>query len=105
MTTHPLAGHSHSAGHAPSCPILFSRLLAIRCVEKIQGTGHRTAQILDDMGVNHRGLNIRMPQIFLDLADVHAIEEKMSGERMAKGMDGSMFNNLGVSHRLFERGL
>ena len=46
------------------------------------------------MGVDHGGLDILVPEQFLDGADVVAILEKMGGEGMAEGVRGDVFSML-----------
>jgi len=41
---------------------------------------------VDDMGVNHRRGEVRMPQRLLDQPDVFGLAVEASGERMPKGV-------------------
>src|SRR5580704_16899015 len=45
---------------------------------------HRT--LAQDMRVKHRGPNVRVPQQFLNRADIVARLQKMGGETVAEGM-------------------
>lgn len=50
---------------------------------------------LKDVGVNHRRLDIFVPQQFLDRSDVVTGLEQVSGERVTKGMWTDRFANAG----------
>jgi hypothetical protein len=51
--------------------------------ENVKRTARWAPQFLHDVGVDHRGLDVRVAQVLLDLPDVDPVEEKMRRETMA----------------------
>jgi hypothetical protein len=52
----------------------------------IQRATHPPPAFVEDMGVDHGGFHILMPQQFLHSADVVAILEQVRGKAMPKGV-------------------
>jgi hypothetical protein len=55
---------------------------------------------IKDMGVDHRGLQLFMPQQFLYGADVLPAFQQVSSERMAQGVGGCWLENTCIMHGL-----
>src|SRR4030042_72020 len=48
------------------------------------------------MGIDHSSLDALMPEQLLDLPEVDALHQKVGGEAVAEGMDGSVLHNAGL---------
>ena len=54
---------------------------------------------LQQMGVNHRGADIRVAQQFLHGANVRAALQQMGHKGVAQGVNQHRLDNAGLSHR------
>jgi hypothetical protein len=54
------------------------------------------------MGVDHRCLNVGMPEQFLNRAQIRAALQQVGGETVPQGMYGYPFGNSGFVGRLFD---
>ena len=52
-----------------------------------------------------RMLRVSMPEVILDLADIHAMQQELRGERMAQGMDGTRLDDPRFDHPFVNRAL
>ena len=63
---------------------------------------NRESPAVEDVGIDHGGDDIAMPQQLLDGPDIIANFQKMSGKGMAQGMAPSVFLNIGLAHSSFD---
>lgn len=56
---------------------------------------HALTAFIENVGVNHRCTDIRMPEKLLDGSDIVAILEQVCSKRMTKGMTPDTFYNPG----------
>jgi hypothetical protein len=63
--------------------------------EVVQGARHALAALLQDVGVDHGGGKIVMPEQLLNGVDVGAALEQVRGEGMAKGVGADGFRQTG----------
>jgi hypothetical protein len=62
--------------------------------ESVDGAGEAAAtDSIEDVGVDHRGLDIAVAEELLDGADIGATGEKMGREGVAKGMAGGVLGD------------
>jgi hypothetical protein len=60
--------------------------------ERVEGAADASAACpLQDVGVNHRGLDVGVPEELLDGADVIAVLEEVCGERVPQGVAAGVF--------------
>ena len=45
------------------------------------------AEFPHNVGVDHRRLDVRVPEVFLDLPDVHPVQQQMGGESVTERVD------------------
>ena len=57
-------------------------------LETINGTANACRSTVEDMGVDHRCLDVTMAQEFLDRSNIVAAFEQVSGEGMPESMAG-----------------
>jgi hypothetical protein len=50
----------------------------------VEWTLRWSAELLDDVRVDHRGLDMRVTEILLNLSDVHAVEQEVRGKAVAQ---------------------
>ena len=60
-------------------------------VSRIKRAADGFRAFVEHMSVDHGGLYIFVPKQFLDGADIVAILEQVSGERVSEGMRGNRF--------------
>lgn len=61
------------------------------CSEIAERAADAAGATVEDMGVNFRGLYVRMAELFLHRANVCAGLQKMGSERVAQGMAADLF--------------
>jgi hypothetical protein len=49
-------------------------------VDDVERAARGVSELLDYVCVDHRRLDVRVPQVFLDLSDVHAVQQQMRGK-------------------------
>ena len=54
------------------------------CAQDVERTLRRSAKPLDDVRADHRGLDVRVAEVFLNLADVYAVEQKVGGKTVTQ---------------------
>ena len=54
-------------------PLPWSRTRAR--VDDVEGASRWCSELLDDVRIDHRRLDVRVPEVFLDLSDIHPVEE------------------------------
>ncbi len=75
-------------------------------LERVGGTADTAASGSgQNVGVNHRGLQILVSQKLLDRPDIVSLFEQMGGEGMPKGMTAHGFLDSDVAHSLSHRTL
>jgi len=52
--------------------------------ENVERTLRRGAELLDHMGINHRRLDARVPEVSLNLTDVHAVQQQVRREAVSQ---------------------
>ena len=52
--------------------------------QDVERTLRRTAEFLDDVRVDHRGLDMRVAEVLLNLTDVDAAEQQVSGKNVTE---------------------
>ena len=57
------------------------------------------------MSIDHRGFNLRMAEQFLDLAEVHSLQQKVGGKGVPKAVHGGVLANTGFIKRCFDGAL
>ena len=62
--------------------------------EDVERTSRWVAQFLYDVGVDHGRLDVRVPQVLLDLPDIHAVEQQVRREAVAQGVYGNRLVDL-----------
>ena len=65
-------------------------------VERARG---RVTQVLDDVGVDHRRLDVDVPEVLLDLPDVHAVQQQVRREAVAQRVDRDRLVDAGLDRR------
>jgi hypothetical protein len=80
-------------GHAA----ITSRLR--RSEKNVQRTARRVAEVLDDVRVDHGGLDVGVPEVVLNLADVHAVQQQMRREAVSQRVDRDRLVNPRVERR------
>lgn len=71
----------------------------------IQWTFNGHGTFLHDMGVDHGGADILVPEQLLNGADVVTVFKQVGGKAVAKGVAGDRFGNAGQANGPFERPL
>ncbi len=71
--------------------IVAHQLPITRCL-RIQWAAHTPAATFDDMGVDHRGLDVFVTKQFLNGANIVTILQQMGGERVATGIITLLIN-------------
>jgi hypothetical protein len=51
-----------------------------------QRAAHPAASTIQDMGIDHRGRDVRVPEELLDRADVVSVREEVGGETVSRRM-------------------
>ena len=64
----------------PSLPGVF--------LKEVRGAARRIPEFPDDVGVDHRRLDVGVTEVLLDLPDVHAVQQQMCRKAMAKRVNG-----------------
>ena len=64
-----------------------SAALGLLSSEKVQGAARRRAELIDHMGIDHRRLDVGVPQVLLNLQDVDPIEEQWRGDAVPQRVD------------------
>ncbi len=71
------------------------RVLGWGRLEGVGGAGDSQGASVQDMGVDHRGLDVPVAEEFLDDADVGAIFEEVGGEGVAQDVAGDASGDAG----------
>ena len=71
----------------------------------VHRTSYTAPAAVEDVGVNHRGADVPMPQQFLDRPDVVSVLEQVGGERVTERVAGDMLFDVGQSRRIFDGAL
>ena len=67
--------------------------------EIVQGTRNALATLLKDVGVDHGGGNIVVPEQLLNGADIGSALKQVGGEGMPKGMGADVLRHTSTAHR------
>jgi len=77
-------------------------MLVCSSSKEIQRTAGRRAELFHDMGIHHRSFDARVPQVLLDLSDIHAVEEEMRRKAVPEGVYGKRLVDPGLRSRCFD---
>lgn len=66
----------------------------------VEGAPNARGAFIEDMGIDHRRLDITVAEEFLHRSDIVPAFYEVRRERMAKGMAGSAFRDGGLDHGL-----
>jgi hypothetical protein len=69
----------------------------------VQWTSDAEAALLEDVGVDHRGFEVVMPEESLDRPNIGASLQEVGRKRMAKRVEGDAFGDAGLKHGRFDR--
>lgn len=69
----------------------FKSLARRAGAQDVERTLRRTAELLDDVRVDHRRLDMGVAEVLLNLADVHAVEQQVGGKAVAECVHGNGF--------------
>ena len=72
---------------------------------QIERTANTEGALIENVGIDHSGFEVFVPEEFLDGADIIAIFEQVGCEAMAQGMAAYFFVDLGGADGSFERSL
>ena len=71
--------------------------------ECIEWTGHRQPMCIGDVGIDHGGVDVCMPQQQLDPANVAAAEEQVGGKAVPERVRCHALDDSGFSRRVADR--
>ena len=74
-------------------------------LEGVGGAADSPAAAVEDVGVDHRRLQVPMAEQLLDGADVVAVLQQVGGEAVTEGMAGSVLDQPGSAHGVPEGAL
>ena len=67
--------------------------------EIVDRTARRRSQFLDDVVIDHRRLDIRVPEVLLNLPDIDAVEQQVRREQVTQGVYGHGLVDLRLARR------
>jgi hypothetical protein len=71
----------------------------------IQWTADAFFTPIQDMGIDHGSRDVRVPEQFLDGADIVAVFQKVGGKRVAEGVAGGAAGDTGLLYGCMNRSL
>lgn len=71
--------------------------------QQVGRTANAAAPFVQHVRVDHRGLNVRVPEQFLDSPDVVSGHQQMCGKRVPKGVASDALRHASLTHGLQDR--